>query len=160
MLSRQLSPTAPAKSNLRLNIALLKVHISICCHQTSLLSYVYTRRGETSIIDATGASIIAALFTLGAISPWYNNCCWEFPGDINDPLYRIWGDVAERRDKMGAGDISGGASLWGPATSRHIAPSVNDPVDFFVTHFQRPSRRDIAPRCRSKCKRYFNQSTS
>ena len=46
---------------------------------------------------------------------------------------------------MGAGDISGGASLWRPATSRHIAPSVKDPVDFFVTHFQRPSRRDIAP---------------
>ena len=46
---------------------------------------------------------------------------------------------------MGAGDISGGASLWRPATSRYIAPSVNDPVDLFVTHFQRPSRRDIAP---------------
>ena len=32
-----------------------------------------------------------------------------------------------------------------PRASRHIAHSVNDPVDFFVTHFQRPSRRDIAP---------------
>ena len=47
---------------------------------------------------------------------------------------------------MGAGDISGGASLWRPTTSRHIAPStsVNDPVDFFVTHFQGPSRREPA----------------
>ena len=23
----------------------------------------------------------------------------SFPGGINDPLYRIWGDIAERRDK-------------------------------------------------------------
>ena len=52
--------------------------------------------------------------------------------------------ASERRDKMGAGDISGGASLWRPTTSRHIAPSVNDPVDFFVTHFQGPSRREPA----------------
>ena len=28
-------------------------------------------------------------------------------------------------------------------TPRDIAPSVNDPVDFFVTHFQRPSSRDF-----------------
>ena len=30
-------------------------------------------------------------------------------------------------------------------TPRDIAPSVNDPIDFFVTHFQCPSRHDIAP---------------
>ena len=46
---------------------------------------------------------------------------------------------------MGAGAISGGASLWRPATCR---PSVNDPVDLFVTHFQRPSLRDIPPQYR------------
>ena len=46
---------------------------------------------------------------------------------------------------MGAGAISGGASLWRPATCR---PGVKDPVDLFVTHFQRPSLRDIPPRYR------------
>ena len=76
----------------------------------------------------------------------------SFPGDINDPLYRIWGDVAERYDKMGAGDNSGGVSLWRPTTSRHIMPSVNNPVDFFVTYFQRPVCRDIAPQYPASCK--------
>ena len=40
------------------------------------------KKSQHCINDATawvGASNIAALFTLGAMSPWYNNCCWEFP---------------------------------------------------------------------------------
>ena len=30
-------------------------------------------------------------------------------------------------------------------TPRDIPPGANNPVDFFVIHFQRQSRRDIAP---------------
>ena len=47
---------------------------------THCLSYVYTRREATAIIDTTaGASNIAEMFPLGVISPWQSYCCGEFP---------------------------------------------------------------------------------
>ena len=56
-----------------------------------------------------------------------------------------WADIARCRDKMGAEAIYGDTSLWHPATSHHITPCVNNPVDFFVTRFQWQSHRDITP---------------
>ena len=67
------------------------VDLDLCHHMTtlghneliSLKEYIpYTRRDTTVIIDATAwgrVLNIAELFTLGAMSPWYNNFCRKFP---------------------------------------------------------------------------------
>ena len=82
------------------------------------------------------------------MSPRHNNCCskflWRYQWPSRGLVIRFWAISPNWRDKMCAGAISGGASSWRPAISRHIAPKVLDPVDFFVAHFQRQSRHIVA----------------
>ena len=93
------------------------------------------------------ASSIAELFTLGVMSPCYNNCCRKFPWRYQQTSGGL---------VIGFGAISqAGAIKWVQEPflamrhydpSRHIEPNVNNPVNFFITHFQYQLHRDIVPR--------------
>ena len=93
---------------------------------------------DTPTWVTVGAWNIAEMFTLGAMSPWHNNCCGEFPWQYQQPSSGLvigFGVISlSWHDKMGAWAICHGrCAIMMP---RNIAPSVKEPVDFFVTHFQ------------------------
>ena len=126
--------------------------------QTAKLLYVYTRCDVTVVIDATagdrGIKYRRTVCTRRDVIMVYNhnnNCCRKFPQWYQQPFNGLI---------IGFGTISWAGTIkcvqepFLPAhhydvprvaTSRHIAPSVNNPVDFFVTHFQRQLHSDIAP---------------
>ena len=93
---------------------------------------------DTPTWGTVGAWNITEMFTLGAMSPWHNNCCGEFPWQYQQPSSGLVIGFAvislSWHDKMGAWAICHGRCVI--MMPRNIAPSVKEPVDFFITHFQ------------------------
>ena len=138
---------------------------SSCKATITLGSLVYTRRNATSIINlipqhGLGYVLnIPEMFTLCAMLPWpwHNNCCREFPGNINKKpssglvigygaIYRQAGVIKLVQEPFLV--VYHYDALW------YTAPGLNDLVDFFAiaSRFHHQSCCYIRPQYCAQCK--------